>query len=182
MHVVGLYPQDCAASHDNDSTDDDNDGDDASTRNRLPTTEGQRLLTSKTTANMKPVVGAMQAWSCVVISAFAIIVLSVIGGLYRSNHHELVGSIGDPETSPKHEAGTVNTAEVSSTIFTAVVVYAAFLVCCGFQGVLHMRESRRGAIQCDVFSLRSNIRQALRKSCQILLGNMYAMTSGAPQR
>ncbi|KAH8167130.1 hypothetical protein CIB48_g1136 [Xylaria polymorpha] len=85
---------------------------------------------------MKPVVGAMQAWSCVVISVFAILILSVIGSLYRSKHHEFVGSTGD----------TKNPSEVSSTIFTAVIVYAAFLVCCGFQGVLHMRENRRGAI------------------------------------
>ncbi|KAI1188752.1 hypothetical protein F5B17DRAFT_429190 [Nemania serpens] len=116
---------------------------------------------------MKPVVGAMQAWSCVVISVFAILILSVIGSLYRTKHHEFVGSIGDPE----------NTTEVSNTIFTAVIVYAvcfwakdtiliswfsscsrevrwltsecfpqAFLVCCGLQGVLHLRENRRGAI------------------------------------
>ncbi|KAI0877332.1 hypothetical protein GGS24DRAFT_498034 [Hypoxylon argillaceum] len=85
---------------------------------------------------MKPVVGAMQAWSCVVISAFAIVILSVIGSLYRSRHHEFAGGIADPE----------NTSEVSSTIFTAVIVYAVFLVCCGLQGVLHMRENRRGAI------------------------------------
>ncbi|KAJ2987225.1 hypothetical protein NUW58_g4625 [Xylaria curta] len=85
---------------------------------------------------MKPVVGAMQAWSCVVISFFAIIILSVIGSLYRTRHHEFVGGSGDPD----------NTSEVSSTIFTAVIVYVAFLVCCGFQGVLHMREKRRGAI------------------------------------
>ncbi|KAJ8107006.1 hypothetical protein ONZ43_g6871 [Nemania bipapillata] len=110
---------------------------------------------------MKPVVGAMQAWSCVVISVFAIVILSVIGTLYRSRHHEFVGGIEDPD----------NTSEVSSTIFTAVIVYAVclqaedimflpcyasqgmgpvpshvFLVCCGLQGVLHMRENRRGAI------------------------------------
>ncbi|TRX98290.1 hypothetical protein FHL15_000935 [Xylaria flabelliformis] len=53
---------------------------------------------------MKPVVGAMQAWSCVVISIFAIIVLSVIGSLYRTKHHEFVGGVGDPN----------NTGEVSS--------------------------------------------------------------------
>ncbi|KAI8950946.1 hypothetical protein F4801DRAFT_309977 [Xylaria longipes] len=85
---------------------------------------------------MKPVVGAMQAWSCVVISVFAIIILSVIGSLYRTKHHEFVGSIGDPK----------NPGEVSTTIFTAVIVYAVFLVGCAFQGVLHMRENRRGAI------------------------------------
>ncbi|KAI1276129.1 hypothetical protein F5Y07DRAFT_141450 [Xylaria sp. FL0933] len=85
---------------------------------------------------MKPVVGAMQAWSCVVISFFAIIILSVIGSLYRTKHHEFVGGVDDPD----------NTSEVSSTIFTAVIVYVVFLVCCGLQGVLHMRENRRGAI------------------------------------
>ncbi|TGJ83684.1 hypothetical protein E0Z10_g5073 [Xylaria hypoxylon] len=90
----------------------------------------------QSTAAMKPVVGAMQAWSCVVISFFAVIVLSVIGGLYRSKHHEFVGGADDPD----------NTAEVSTTIFTTVIVYAAFILCCGFQGVLHMRENRRGAI------------------------------------
>ncbi|KAI1430160.1 hypothetical protein F5Y12DRAFT_722346 [Xylaria sp. FL1777] len=63
---------------------------------------------------MKPIVGAMQAWSCVVISFFAIIILSVIGSLYRTRHHEFVGGIDDPD----------NTYEVSSTIFTAVIVYA----------------------------------------------------------
>ncbi|RYC61320.1 hypothetical protein CHU98_g4885 [Xylaria longipes] len=62
---------------------------------------------------MKPVVGAMQAWSCVVISVFAIIILSVIGSLYRTKHHEFVGSIGDPK----------NPGEVSTTIFTAVIVF-----------------------------------------------------------
>ncbi|KAI1820744.1 hypothetical protein F4861DRAFT_39113 [Xylaria intraflava] len=85
---------------------------------------------------MKPVVGAMQAWSCFVISVFAIIILSVLGALYRTKHHELVGGINDPD----------NTTEVSSTIFTAVIVYMGFLVCCGCQGLLHMREQRRGAI------------------------------------
>ncbi|KAI1202327.1 hypothetical protein F5X97DRAFT_235066 [Nemania serpens] len=72
---------------------------------------------------MKPVVGAMQAWSCVVISVFAILILSVIGSLYRSKHHEFVGSVGDPD----------NTSEVSNTIFTAVIVYACVAVskaCC----------------------------------------------------
>ncbi|KAI3337778.1 hypothetical protein F4824DRAFT_500029 [Ustulina deusta] len=67
---------------------------------------------------MKPVVGAMQAWSCVVISCFAIIILSIIGSLYRSKHHEFVGGVDDPD----------NTSEVSSTIFTAVIVYARKMI------------------------------------------------------
>ncbi|KAI1481960.1 hypothetical protein K445DRAFT_356959 [Daldinia sp. EC12] len=85
---------------------------------------------------MKPVVSSMQAWSCVVISAFAIVILSILGGLYRHNHHEFVGGIEDPQ----------DTKAVAGTIFTAVVVYAAFLVFCGLQGLLHLRENRRGAI------------------------------------
>ncbi|KAI1369580.1 hypothetical protein F5Y08DRAFT_334504 [Xylaria arbuscula] len=66
---------------------------------------------------MKPVVGSMQAWSCVVISFFAIIILSVIGSLYRTKHHEFVGGVDDPD----------NTSDVSATIFTAVIVYAVCL-------------------------------------------------------
>ncbi|KAF4512508.1 hypothetical protein G6O67_001639 [Ophiocordyceps sinensis] len=85
---------------------------------------------------MKPVVSAMHAWSCTVISVFAIIILSVLGSLYRSGHEEFVGGKDDPKDGKA----------VSGTVFTAVIVYAAFLVFCGFQGLLHVRENRRGAI------------------------------------
>lgn len=85
---------------------------------------------------------------------FAIIILSIIGGLYRSGHEEFVGSNGDPEDGKA----------VAGTIFTAVIVYAVrsnhgvpsekpiltgrqvFVVFCGLQGLLHVRENRRGAI------------------------------------
>ncbi|CAJ2513851.1 Uu.00g019700.m01.CDS01 [Anthostomella pinea] len=86
---------------------------------------------------MKPVVGATQAWSCVVISAFAIVILSILGALYKTGHHEFAGGAEDPD----------NGAELAGTIFVAVIVYAAFLVFCGLQGMLHLRENRRGAIQ-----------------------------------
>ncbi|KAK0746066.1 hypothetical protein B0T18DRAFT_326676 [Schizothecium vesticola] len=85
---------------------------------------------------MKPLVGAMQAWSCVVISVFAIIILSTLGFLFKANHHELVGGDEDPEDG----------AAVAGTVFTAVFIYMGFLVFCGIQGLLHVRESRRGAI------------------------------------
>ena len=52
----------------------------------------------------------------VVISVFAIIILSVIGALFRSGHEEFVGSIEQPK--PEEGAG------VAATIFTAVIVYA----------------------------------------------------------
>ncbi|KAH6650140.1 hypothetical protein F5144DRAFT_597628 [Chaetomium tenue] len=85
---------------------------------------------------MKPVVSAMQAWSCFVISVFAIVILSVLGFLFRGNHPELVGGEEDPADGPA----------VAATVFTAVIIYAGFLVFCGCQGLLHLRENRRGAI------------------------------------
>ncbi|KAG0156175.1 hypothetical protein PDIDSM_3352 [Penicillium digitatum] len=85
---------------------------------------------------MKPVVSALNAWSwyappsqrsieksialtscfvdSVVISAFAIIILSVLGSLYSSNNHAYTGSEGEPEDGPA----------VAASIYTAVIVYA----------------------------------------------------------
>lgn len=87
---------------------------------------------------MKPVVGVMQAWGCVVISIFAIAILSVIGGLYKANHHAFMG--GDKDPDPDQHAA------VASTVFSAVIVYALFLAFCGFQVWLHVRENKRGTI------------------------------------
>ncbi|CAG8188129.1 unnamed protein product [Penicillium nalgiovense] len=139
---------------------------------------------------MKPVVSALNAWSwyapssqtvsiespialtprfsnSVIISVFAIIILSVLGSLYNSNNHAYTGSEGEPEDGPA----------VAASIYTAVIVYAVrhsslpipkprrdrcmredpvtdnalsgsqgFFVFCGFQAYLHMRDSRGGAI------------------------------------
>ncbi|KAK4461865.1 hypothetical protein QBC42DRAFT_177437 [Cladorrhinum samala] len=85
---------------------------------------------------MKPLVSAVQAWSCVVISVFAIVVLTTLGFLFKANHPELVGGEEDPENGPV----------VAGVVFTAVTIYAGFLVFCGLQGLLHARESRRGSI------------------------------------
>ncbi|KAL8360323.1 hypothetical protein RB601_007311 [Gaeumannomyces tritici] len=63
---------------------------------------------------MKPLVSAIQAWSCVVISVFAIVILSVLGLLFNSNNHELVGGREDPKNGPA----------VASTIFVTVLIYA----------------------------------------------------------
>ncbi|PWY73312.1 hypothetical protein BO83DRAFT_445108 [Aspergillus eucalypticola CBS 122712] len=62
---------------------------------------------------MKPVVSALNAWSCVVISVFAIVILSVLGSLYKSEHPGFTGSEGEPEDG----------AAVAASIFTAVLVY-----------------------------------------------------------
>ncbi|OJJ48833.1 hypothetical protein ASPZODRAFT_149825 [Penicilliopsis zonata CBS 506.65] len=85
---------------------------------------------------MKPVVSAMNAWSCVVISLFAIVILSVLGSLFKSNNHAYTGSEEAPEDG----------AAVAASIFTAVIVYAGFFVFCGFQAYLHLRSKRGGAI------------------------------------
>ncbi|KAM5355906.1 hypothetical protein ACJ41O_002552 [Fusarium nematophilum] len=85
---------------------------------------------------MKPVVSAFNAWSCTVLSVFAIVILSILAGLYRSGHEEFVGGVHDPDDGKA----------VAATIFIAVLVYVGFFICCGIQGLLHARESRRGAI------------------------------------
>ncbi|KAF3133182.1 hypothetical protein TWF703_007024 [Orbilia oligospora] len=63
---------------------------------------------------MKPVISAGNAWSCTVISLFAVIILSVIGALFKAEHEVVAGKTEDPP-NPQVAAGT---------IFTAVGVYA----------------------------------------------------------
>jgi hypothetical protein len=52
--------------------------------------------------------------SSIVISVFAIVILSIIGALFKSNHHSMMGSVDDPEDG----------AAVAATVFSAVIVYA----------------------------------------------------------
>jgi ribonuclease kappa len=46
------------------------------------------------------------------------VILSIIGSLFRSNHHSMMGSTGDPKDG----------AAVAVTVFSAVVVYAVCLL------------------------------------------------------
>lgn len=85
---------------------------------------------------MKPVVSAMNAWTCIIVSMFAIVILSIIGALFKTNNHIMMGSKKDPEDG----------GAVAAAVFGAVAVYAGFLVFCASQAWLHIRESRRGAI------------------------------------
>ncbi|KKK16200.1 hypothetical protein AOCH_003397, partial [Aspergillus ochraceoroseus] len=62
---------------------------------------------------MKPVVSVLNAWSCVVISLFAIVILSVLASLYKNEHHGFTGSEGEPEDG----------GAVAASLFTAVIVY-----------------------------------------------------------
>ncbi|KAF2012765.1 hypothetical protein BU24DRAFT_352151 [Aaosphaeria arxii CBS 175.79] len=85
---------------------------------------------------VKPLVSAMNAWTCVVVSVFAIIILSIIGSLFKSNNHTMMGSTEDPSDG----------GAVAGAVFGAVFIYIGFFVFCGLQALLHLRESRRGAI------------------------------------
>lgn len=70
-------------------------------------------LTTKSTLNrMRRLIHYLEIST--VVSVFAIIILGIVGGLYRSGHEEFVGGREDPEDGKA----------VASTIFTAVIVYA----------------------------------------------------------
>ncbi|KIW79070.1 hypothetical protein Z517_08910 [Fonsecaea pedrosoi CBS 271.37] len=66
---------------------------------------------------MKPVVSALNAWSCTVLSVFAIVILSIIGSLFARDHHMMMGLEEDPEDG----------GAVAASIFIAVAVYAVSL-------------------------------------------------------
>ncbi|WPH00915.1 Hypothetical protein R9X50_00374900 [Acrodontium crateriforme] len=85
---------------------------------------------------MKPVVSAFNAWTCIVISVFAIVILSAIGSMFANNNHTMMGSEEDPEDGGK----------VAAAVFGAVAVYGAFLLFCGSQAFLHQRQSQHGEI------------------------------------
>ncbi|RKP31824.1 hypothetical protein METBISCDRAFT_13392 [Metschnikowia bicuspidata] len=81
---------------------------------------------------MKPVVSTGKAYFCTVLSAFAVVILSVIGYLFKIGHESMMGSINDPE----------NGEQVAQTIFGAVFVYLGFFFFCGLQAYLIQRKSR----------------------------------------
>ncbi|KAI9745547.1 MAG: hypothetical protein M1818_001081 [Claussenomyces sp. TS43310] len=85
---------------------------------------------------MKPIVGVMQAWSCIIISVFAVVILTTIGILFQTSNHSMMSGNADPADGKA----------VAATVFGAVVVYAVFIVFCGLQALLHYRDSRRGTI------------------------------------
>lgn len=82
--------------------------------------------------NMKPVVSTGKAYFCTILSAFAVVILSIIGYLFKIGHESMMGSTSDPEDGDA----------VAHTVFGAVFVYLAFLLFCGSQVFLIQRESR----------------------------------------
>ncbi|CCH63019.1 hypothetical protein TBLA_0J00190 [Henningerozyma blattae CBS 6284] len=79
---------------------------------------------------MKPVVSTGNAWFCTVLSAFGVVILSVIGHLFSISHESMVGSINDPEDGPA----------VAHTVYLAALVYLMFFIFCGFQVYLTRRK------------------------------------------
>ncbi|PWW78091.1 hypothetical protein C7212DRAFT_351325 [Tuber magnatum] len=69
-------------------------------------------------------------FSLIVTSVFGIVILSVLGALFKSGHETMLGSTGDPEDGTK----------VAGVLFGAVMVYAGFLLFCAGQAWLHRRE------------------------------------------
>ncbi|AAS52423.1 AEL262C-Ap [Eremothecium gossypii ATCC 10895] len=80
---------------------------------------------------MKPVVSKGKAWFCTVLSAFGVIILSVIGHLFNIKHEAFVGSINDPKDGPA----------VAHTVFLAAAVYLVFFVFCGSQIYMGRKSS-----------------------------------------
>ncbi|CCE64818.1 hypothetical protein TPHA_0I03170 [Tetrapisispora phaffii CBS 4417] len=79
---------------------------------------------------MQPIVSGGSAWFCTVLSAFGVVILSVIAHLFKTNHESFVGSINDPEDGPA----------VAHTVYLAALVYLGFFVFCGFQIYLIKRK------------------------------------------
>ncbi|CAI4860792.1 BDN_1c_G0056440.mRNA.1.CDS.1 [Saccharomyces cerevisiae] len=79
---------------------------------------------------MRPVVSTGKAWCCTILSAFGVVILSVIAHLFNTNHESFVGSINDPEDGPA----------VAHTVYLAALVYLVFFVFCGFQVYLARRK------------------------------------------
>ncbi|XXZ99149.1 hypothetical protein QA089_001663 [Meyerozyma guilliermondii] len=81
---------------------------------------------------MKAVVSSGKAYFCTVLSTFAVVILSVLGLLFKTGHESMMGSINDPEDG----------GAVAGTIFKAVLVYLAFFIFCGCQVLLIRRQNR----------------------------------------
>uniref|UniRef100_A0A8H7N9X2 Uncharacterized protein n=1 Tax=Bionectria ochroleuca TaxID=29856 RepID=A0A8H7N9X2_BIOOC len=82
---------------------------------------------------MKPIVSAGNAWSCTVVSVFAIIILSIIAVLYRSEHEEFPSKdpkgSREPSSLPSSFTLPSSCAAVSRVSFTSARAVAAPSLC-----------------------------------------------------
>lgn len=74
---------------------------------------------------VKPVVSAMNAWTCIVLSVFAIVILSTIGALFKSGSHTMLGGKEDPKDGNA----------VAGAVFGAVFIYIVCEVTHYIEGV-----------------------------------------------
>jgi hypothetical protein len=107
-----------------------------------------------------------------VISVFAIVILSILGLLFKNNHHEFVGGEEDPKDGP----------EVAATIFTAVIIYAVCIYllrepfaldpATAASGIYLRREFIYGALTCRCKHRASSFSAACRASytCERVAG------------
>ncbi|KAK1070951.1 hypothetical protein LTR33_010547 [Friedmanniomyces endolithicus] len=110
---------------------------------------------------MKPLVSAFNAWTCITISLFAIVILSVIGSMFAHGNHSMMGSDEDPADGSKVAAavfGAVGVYGVSTALRCEMIVcmvefgagvvagLVVFLLFCGCQALVHRRQSRQGEI------------------------------------
>lgn len=95
------------------------------------------LLTSRTICNQQKNTRTDFFQNSIVVSCFAIVILSVIGALFQANHHSMTGTKDDPE----------NPKAVAATVFSAVIVYAVRYFLLLFQagtGLWHMFNILQG--------------------------------------
>jgi ribonuclease kappa len=68
-----------------------------------------------------------------VLSAFGVVILSVIAYLFDIGHETMVGSINDPEDGKA----------VAKTVGVAALVYLAFFLFCGSQAYANNKAARQ---------------------------------------
>lgn len=81
---------------------------------------------------MKAIVSSGNAYFLVVLSSFGVVILSVIGYLFKTKHESMMGSINDPEDGDA----------AARTVFGAVFVYLILFVFSLLQIFIIRRQNR----------------------------------------
>ncbi|ORY34650.1 hypothetical protein BCR39DRAFT_513830 [Naematelia encephala] len=82
--------------------------------------------------NIRPVVSAPLAACCTVLSIFGVVILLAFGSFYSRHVETLTGANTDAKDPDA----------VARTCYAAAIVYAAFMVFCGLQMMVHNRYPR----------------------------------------
>jgi ribonuclease kappa len=86
-----------------------------------------------------------------VISIFAIVILSIIGALFKAGHHSMTGGLEDPQDG---EA-------VAGTVFSAVLVYAVSFVYFPTVKKEGAREGKEGMKDGDEDGMKMGVKEVL---------------------